>query len=86
MPPDRREFAVRVSDDSEGQRVKASLRDVVGRLVEEHDNRGPGAAGEVWSLRLERATIGTIEDDIVLIEGLPPVLGWSRDARIVPAR
>jgi hypothetical protein len=34
--------------------------------------------------RLDRPTIGVIEDYTVLLEGLPPVFGWSREAVLRP--
>jgi hypothetical protein len=43
-----------------------------------------GQAGEFGPLRLDRPTIGVIEDHTVLLEGLPPVLGRSREAVLRP--
>lgn len=94
VPKDTEAFALRVTGEGPGERVKATLRDPSGKVVEQKDDieahqflvESPGSStGAVWSLRLEKPTIGVLEDVYVELQGLPPVLSVSPEAALKPA-
>ncbi|MBN2309953.1 MAG: right-handed parallel beta-helix repeat-containing protein [Candidatus Hydrogenedentes bacterium] len=94
IPPGVSEFAVKVAGASAGERVKASLHDPAGTLVDEQDNiakarqfvgeRTDATQGAVWSLRLSRPAVGVLEDFHVQIQGVPPLLGPCPEALFRP--
>jgi len=94
VPENTEAFAVRVAGEGPGERVKATLRDPTGEIVEQRDDieghqflvERPGSStGEVWSLRLERPSKGVLEDSYVELQGLPPLLATSPEALLRPA-
>jgi hypothetical protein len=96
VPAGTKEFAVRVSGDNPAERIKAALRDPDGRTVEEKDSIAEAhqfvakpksdAVGEIWSLRLDKPTIGVVEDFHVHLQGIPPVLSHTRESLLKPAK
>jgi hypothetical protein len=101
VPAGTREFAVRVIGEG-GEGIKAGLCSPSGKLVEEKDDIGTvhqflvtlpaPSRGEVWSLRLAKASHAVLEDYHVDLRGLPPLLAPSREAvlraerRVAPRR
>ena len=96
VPPGTKEFALKISGEGGGERVKAALRDPAGNMVEEKDNIAEAhqfvakpksdSAGEIWSLRLDKPTTGVLEDFHVQLQGVPPVLSCSREALLKPSK
>ncbi|MFZ2639512.1 MAG: right-handed parallel beta-helix repeat-containing protein [Verrucomicrobiia bacterium] len=96
VPAGTKEFAVKVSGDNSGERIKAALRDPDGRTVEEKDSIAEAhqflarpksdSAGEIWSLRLDRPAIGVVEDFHVQLQGIPPVLSHTKESLLRPAK
>lgn len=96
VPAGTQAFAVKVSGDNAGERVKAALRDPSGKIVAEADSifetrqfvatpLNP-AQDEIWSLRLDRPATGVLEDFFVQLQGLPPVLAHAKEALLKPVR
>lgn len=87
VPEGRDRFAVLVEGAGTAETVKAMVRDGAGDVIDEKDNiaaphvfvieRKPPAAPEVWSLTLERATEGILEDVTIQCLGVPPLLALS---------
>lgn len=84
-------FAILVEGAGGAETVKAKVRDAAGSVVEEKDNiaaphvfvverKAPGAP-EVWSVELERAGEGILEDVSIQCLGLPPLLSLSPPAK-----
>lgn len=96
VPAGTKEFAVKVSGDNAGERIKAALRDSDGRTVEEKDSIAEAhqfvakpksdSAGEIWSLRLDKPTIGIVEDFHVQLQGIPPVLSHTKESLLKPTK
>ncbi|MBI5818867.1 MAG: right-handed parallel beta-helix repeat-containing protein [Verrucomicrobia bacterium] len=96
VPAGTKEFAVKVSGDNGGERIKAALRDPDGRTVEEKDSIAEAhqflarpksdSAGEIWSLRLDKPTIGVVEDFHVQLQGIPPVFSHTKESLLRPAK
>jgi len=96
VPAGTKEFAVRVSGDNAGERIKAALRDPTGNTVEEKDSIAEAhqflarpksdSAGEIWSLRLDKPTVGVVEDFHVQLQGVPPVLSHIRESLLKPTK
>lgn len=95
VPPDAKQFGVRIRGEGEGERVSAAVLDAAGKTLWEQRNIGPAQAypverpaaaqGEVWLLRLSRPTLGVLEDIGVEFRGLAPVLGFSPESLLRPA-
>lgn len=94
VPANTEAFAARVSGEGPGERVKATLLDPAGNVVEQRDDieghqflvERPGEpVGAVWSLRLERPSKGVLEDVYVELQGLPPTFATSPEALLKPA-
>ena len=94
VPAGTKEFAVKVSGDNAGERVKATLRNPAGKTVAEADSIFEArqfvatpvnsAQGEIWSLRLDKPTTGILEDFFVQLQGVPPVLAHAPEALLKP--
>ncbi len=90
VPPGVSEFGIKVSGGNDAERVKAAVYDPTGKKVEEKDSiaqthqfvitRADSSRGDVWSLRLDRPSQGVLEDFFVQLQGIPPVLSWTREA------
>lgn len=96
VPPGTKEFALKISGESSGERVKAALRDPTGKIVEEKDNiaeahqfvaepRNP-SAGEVWSVRLDKPSSSLMEDFHIQLQGIPPVLSHCKESLLKPVK
>jgi hypothetical protein len=96
VPAGTKEFAVKVSGDNAGERIKAALRDPDGRTVEEKDSIAEAhqfvakpksdSVGEIWSLRLDKPTVGVVEDFHVQLQGVPPVFSHTKESLLKPAK
>jgi hypothetical protein len=95
VPAGATEFAVRVVGEG-GEGIKTGLYDATGKLVEEKDDISAmhqflatlpqPSTGEVWSLRLAKATNLYLEDYHVDLRGLPPLLAPSKEAVLLAVR
>lgn len=93
-PPGGREIAVKVSGGGGSERVRATLVDPTGKVVEDVDSiskahqfvapAGEGLAAEIWSVRLARPSEGVMEDFNVQLQGVPPVLSPIREDLLRP--
>jgi hypothetical protein len=93
VPADVTEFGVKVFGEG-GEGVKAALYDAAGNLSGEQDNiiephqfvvnRAATQQGEVWRLRVDRASTAFLEDYRVQLLGVPPVLAMSEEGLLVP--
>jgi hypothetical protein len=89
VPAGVERFALHVSGEGTGETVKATLRDAAGQVVGEQDNialpyvfvpqRNKTGATEIWSLTLERASAGVLEDVTILSLGIPPIFAAGKD-------
>lgn len=96
VPGGTREFNLKITGGNSAERVKASLHDATGALVESNDNigrphrfavtRSPTGEGEAWSIRLAKPAEGVLEDFYVELLGLPPLLAGSREALLRPVK
>ncbi len=94
VPPGTKEFALRVSGEGSGERVKAALRSPDGKTVEEKDNIAEAhqfigkptsnSTGEIWSLRLDKPSASAMEDFHVRFQGIPPVLSHTKESLLKP--
>lgn len=94
VPAGTKEFGVRVAGENVGERVKAGLYDPEGKLVEEKDDIAETVQfttkprqsdkGEIWSIRLAKPSSTYMEDFIVRLLGVPPVLAPSKEALLRP--
>jgi len=95
VPPGTKDFAVKVSGEGDGERVKAALRDPEGNTVEEKDNIAAAhqfvarpkreTGGEIWSLRLDKPSASAMEDFHVQLQGIPPVLSPTKESLLKPS-
>ncbi|MBI5394405.1 MAG: right-handed parallel beta-helix repeat-containing protein [Verrucomicrobia bacterium] len=96
VPAGTKEFAIKVSGENAAECVKAALFDAGGNKVEEKDNISQAhqfvatlkntAAGEIWSLRLDKPTTGVLEDFHVQLQGIPPLLSHTKESLLKPAK
>ena len=94
VPPGTKEFGVKVSGGGGTECVKATLHDPAGTKVEAQDNIAqahqfvatPKDAGEIWSVRFDKATTGVLEDFYVQLQGVPPLLSSTRKGLLKPAK
>ena len=94
VPKGVTEFGVKVAGGGGTELVKATIKDAGGKIVVTKDNIGHGesfplkrsdaAHPEVWSVNLERATQGVLEDVQLLLEGVPPLLAASPETILRP--
>ena len=90
VPPETREFGLRLTGEGNAECVKASIFDPSGRNVwsEEAIAQPRGFIGKPsanapagqWQLRLEKPTRGAFEDHYVELRGIPPVLFFGAPA------
>jgi hypothetical protein len=76
-------FALQVSGEGTAETVKAMLRNSAGQVVGQQDNvalpyvfvpeRHKNSATEIWSLTLEKASAGVLEDVTIQTLGIPPI-------------
>jgi len=96
VPGKTENFAVGIAG-SGAERVKATLLDVEGRMVETRDNistptplvvqrETPSREDEIWRLKLEQPSSGVLEDVSVALTGVPPMLAPSPKMLLRPTR
>ncbi|OGV66307.1 MAG: hypothetical protein A3K19_20015 [Lentisphaerae bacterium RIFOXYB12_FULL_65_16] len=95
VPAGVKACAVNAGAGSPGELVKAALVRPDGTVAEEKDSilaahrftvsRADASKGEVWSVRLDRPSQGTLEDFYVRLLGVPPLLAATREALLIPA-
>ena len=96
VPAGTKEFALRISGENDAECVRAALVDPAGNQVEEKDNIAQAhqfvatprnsAAGEIWSLRLDKPSKGVLEDFHVRLQGIPPLLSTAKESLLKPAK
>ena len=96
VPAGVKEFGVKVSGDNVAERVKASLLDPTGKLLEEQDSiaqthqfvveRRDASVGEGWSIKLERPSQGVLEDYHVQLQGVAQVLSSTKEGLLKPGK
>lgn len=95
VPSGTKEFAVKVSGGGGSEQVKASVINPQGETVELVDNISrahqfvvstidKSAQGQIWSIRLDRPSIGLMEDFQVQLQGIPAVLAHTREDLLKP--
>jgi hypothetical protein len=90
VPAGAKEFGIKLFGEGLGEGVKATLYDAAGKPVGEKDDvaqaqqfeitRAKATAGEIWSLKTERASHIYLEDYYIDLRGIPPLLSPSREA------
>jgi hypothetical protein len=94
VPAGVREFAVRFWGSGDLERVSAAVCDATGAEVWQQENissaqscqiqRASAERDEVWRLRLDRPTIGVLEDHYIELRGMPTVIGLRPDGLLTP--
>ncbi len=92
VPSGVREFGIKVSGDSEVERIKVIVCDEQRRVLGEKDNivqahqfvitRDKFERDEIFIIRFERPSIGILEDFYVQLQGIPPLLAPVKEALI----
>jgi hypothetical protein len=95
VPAGVRRFALQVQGAAPGETVRATVRNAAGRVVDQQDNiaapyvfildRDKAARTGIWSVMLERASEGVMEDVSIQTLGVPPVFGGTPSDVFVPA-
>jgi hypothetical protein len=95
VPANTAEFAVKLYGQGLGEGVKAALYKPNGELFGEQDNiaqafqfevASPQPKGEIWSLKLSRASQVFLEDNYVDLFGIPAFLAPSPEAVLAPIK
>jgi len=96
VPAETRRFGLRFKGEGEGERLSAAVFDAAGKKRWQRANistsesfrheREPAAEGQVWRVNLSRPTVGILEDCYLELRGLPPVLGFSAEGMLRPAK
>ena len=95
VPANTSEFAVKAFGQGLGEGVKAALYKPSGELFGEQDNiaqayqfevASPQPKGEIWSLKLSRASKVFLEDNYVDLFNIPPLLAPSPEAVLAPEK
>lgn len=95
VPAGTAEFGVKLFGQGLGEGVKAELYKPSGELFGEQDNiaqayqfevSSPQPKGEIWSLKLSRASKVFLEDNYVDLFGIPPFLAPSPEAVLAPVK
>jgi hypothetical protein len=83
VPEGVNRFAIQIEGQGTAETVKAVIRDASGRIVDQQDNiatphvfvleRDTTALAEIWSVTLDRASEGVLEDVSIQTLGVPPV-------------
>jgi hypothetical protein len=94
VPAGTARFGIKISGSGSGERLKATVCDPLGNAVQAKDSiagmhgfavaRDDASKDAVWSLRIERPSLGTLEDWYVELLGVPPLLAASPDALLKP--
>ncbi|NUQ65452.1 MAG: right-handed parallel beta-helix repeat-containing protein [Pirellulales bacterium] len=96
VPPEVREFGIRIKGEGDGERVSAAIHDAAGakRLEQAdisdakslHVKRDPATRGEAWRLGLAKPGAGVLEDVYVEFRGIPAILGFDPQCLLRPAK
>jgi lysophospholipase L1-like esterase len=94
VPAGVQEFGVSVAGGGGTELVKATVMDAKGQVVATKDNigrserlpfsRANATEAEIWSLKLEHASTGVIEDVFVLLAGVPSLLSATPETTLHP--
>jgi hypothetical protein len=95
VPGNVSRFALQISGAGTAETVKATIRDATNRVVATQDDiasphlfvleREDNVPPEIWSIRLEKATTGVLEDVAIRALGIPPLFATSPDRRFTSA-
>ena len=95
VPAGISEFGIKVWGGNEAERVKVTLRDDAGRVVDERDNiaipyqfivrRDKLEGDAVYSIIFKRPSIGVLEDFFVQLQGIPPILSCHKETLLKPS-
>ena len=95
VPAGVKRFALQITGQGTAETVKAIIRDASGRVVDQKDNiaarhvfvleRDKVALAEIWSITLDRASEGVLEDVSIQALGVPPVFGATPSEVFVPS-
>jgi len=94
VPTGVKRFAAQVAGQGTGETVQATIRDAAGRIVDQRDNiaapyvfvleRDSATVTEIWSITLQRAGEGVLEDVSIQTLGVPPIFGATPRDVFVP--
>ena len=93
VPAGTEQFAVHVSGQGVGEAVRAALLNPAGEVVEEIDNAAAHqfevelpepSEGSAWGLVLSKPTQIRLEDNLVDLRGIPPLLAGAKEALLMP--
>jgi hypothetical protein len=95
VPADVKRFALQITGQGTAETVKAIVRDASGRVVNQEDNistphvfimeRNKAALMEIWSVTLDRASKGVLEDVSIQTLGVPPIFSTIPSEVFVPS-
>jgi hypothetical protein len=96
VPAGTKDFGVKVFGRDADDGVKAALYTPSGKLYGEQDDITQAhqfevslpapSAGDIWSLKLSKASHVYLQDNYVELLGLPPYLATSPEAILAPAK
>ena len=96
FPAGRNQCAIHVTGAGSAETVKATIADAAGRVIDQQDNIGlprvfilkreNADSAAVWSIRLERASEGVLEDVTIQTLGIPPLFANSPQGLLVSPR
>lgn len=95
VPANTKEFAVKLYGQGLGEGIKAALYKPSGELFGEQDDIAqayqfevatPQPQGEIWSLKLSKASKVFLEDNYVDLFNIPPFLAPSPEAVLAPVK
>ncbi len=94
VPAGVERFAIQVSGEGTAETIKATVRNTAGQTVGQQDNialpyvfipqRDSANETEIWSLTLEKASTGVLEDVTIRTLGIPPVFATSQKQVFAP--
>ncbi|MBN2314340.1 MAG: right-handed parallel beta-helix repeat-containing protein [Sedimentisphaerales bacterium] len=95
VPDGVQRFALQITGQGTAETVKAIVRDASGRVVDQEDSistprvfimeRNKAARMEIWSVTLDRASKGVLEDVSIQTLGVPPIFSTMPGEAFVPS-
>ena len=95
VPEGVNRFAIQIEGQGSAETVKAIIRDASGRIVDQQDNiaaphvfvleRKTAAAPEIWSVTLEQASEGVLEDVSIQTLGVPSIFAATPGDLVGPS-
>ena len=95
VPAGVKRFVLQIAGQGTAETVKAIIRDASGRIADQEDNIGTPhvfvlegnrvTLAEIWSVTLDRASKGVLEDVSIQTLGVPPVFGATPSEVFVPS-